>query len=115
MSASASWRCTREPFGVASDYTNRATVPTTERNHDQRDDELLAIRCHLGEPAAFDDLIGAALGGYVTQQTAALAAAGLGLLMLVVAGSMLIRATQRCQQLIRRREELERQLGRSGR
>ena len=44
-----------EPFGLFSDYSNRVPVPRTE--HNPSDDELLAIRCQLGEPAAFDDLI----------------------------------------------------------
>jgi RNA polymerase sigma factor (sigma-70 family) len=45
----------REPFGLSSDYTDRVLVPRTEPN--PTDDELLAIRCQLGEPAAFADLI----------------------------------------------------------
>ena len=45
----------REPFGPVSDYTGRAIVPTIDSR--STDDELLAIRCQLGEPAAFDDLI----------------------------------------------------------
>ena len=44
-----------EPFGPISDYTGGATVPTIETR--AAEDELLAIRCQLGEPAAFDDLI----------------------------------------------------------
>jgi RNA polymerase sigma factor (sigma-70 family) len=45
----------REPFGPVSDYTSRAIVPTIDSRSTH--DELLAIRCQLGEPAAFDDLI----------------------------------------------------------
>lgn len=48
-------RVQNEPFGLFSDYSNRVPVPRTE--HNPTDDELLAIRCQLGEPAAFDDLI----------------------------------------------------------
>ena len=44
-----------EPFGPVHDYRGRGTVPTLDSTN--VDDELLAIRCQLGEPAAFDDLI----------------------------------------------------------
>ena len=44
----------REPLPVFADYTGRTV--TTNPN-DGLLDELLAIRCQLGEPAAFDDLI----------------------------------------------------------
>jgi RNA polymerase sigma-70 factor (ECF subfamily) len=45
----------REPFGLFSDYRHRTTMAT--HPHHPAEDELLAIRCQLGEPAAFDDLI----------------------------------------------------------
>ena len=45
----------REPFGLFCDYSDRAIVQTSE--HHPTDDELLAVRCQLGEPAAFDELI----------------------------------------------------------
>jgi RNA polymerase sigma factor (sigma-70 family) len=44
-----------EPFGTAPDYTCRAIVPTMDSR--SPDDELLAIRCQLGEAAGFEDLI----------------------------------------------------------
>jgi RNA polymerase sigma-70 factor (ECF subfamily) len=47
--------CDREPFGPIRDYTGGTIVPTIDSR--SKDDELLAIRCQLGEAAAFDDLI----------------------------------------------------------
>jgi len=44
-----------EPYGTAPDYTCRAIVPTMDSR--SPDDELLAIRCQLGEAAGFEDLI----------------------------------------------------------
>ena len=58
-------------------------------------------------------VVGALLIGYATARPSALAAAGLGALMLSVALSMLIRARRAFTQLSKRREVLERQLGRS--
>ena len=58
-------------------------------------------------------VVGALLIGYSTANTAALAAAGLGVLMLSVALSILIRARRAFAQLSKRREALEKQLGRS--
>ena len=49
-----SWQV-REPFCPVSDYTGGAVVPNIDSS--AIDDELLAIRCQLGESAAFDDLI----------------------------------------------------------
>ena len=40
---------------MGCDYTGRTIVPSIDTN--STDDELLAIRCQLGEPGAFDDLI----------------------------------------------------------
>jgi RNA polymerase sigma-70 factor (ECF subfamily) len=48
-------RSGREPFGPISDYTDGAIVPTIDSQ--STDDELLTVRCQLGEPAGFDDLI----------------------------------------------------------
>jgi RNA polymerase sigma factor (sigma-70 family) len=45
----------REPFNLIRDYMGGAIVPTT--NVKSNGDELLAVRCQLGEPTAFDDLI----------------------------------------------------------
>ncbi len=58
-------------------------------------------------------VVGALLIGYATARPSALSAAGLGALMLLVALSMLIRARRAFTQLSKRREVLERQLGRS--
>jgi uncharacterized membrane protein YfcA len=58
-------------------------------------------------------VLGALLIGYATANPAALAAAGLGLLMLVVALTMWLRARRAFAQLSKRREALEQQLGRS--
>ena len=145
-------------------------VPTTE--HNPAADELLAIRCQLGEPAAFEDLIArwhaplwsfirrlvgddesardifqdvwvrvirgipqlrdgsklrawlfgitrrtvmdrlALAVGYATSSRSAIAAAALGVLMLLIATAMLVRAGRDVERLSKRREELERQLGR---
>ena len=145
-------------------------MPTTE--HNPAADELLAIRCQLGEPAAFEDLIArwhaplwsfirrlvgddesardifqdvwvrvirgipqlrdgsklrawlfgitrrtvmdrlALAVGYATSSRSAIAAAALGVLMLLIATAMLVRARRDVERLSKRREELERQLGR---
>jgi RNA polymerase sigma factor (sigma-70 family) len=64
------FRPPREPFGMVHDYTGRGTVPTIDSR--AADDELLAIRCQLGDPAAFDDLIArwhAPLWGFVRRLT----------------------------------------------
>jgi RNA polymerase sigma factor (sigma-70 family) len=45
----------REPFSLIRDYMGGAIVATTNAKSDG--DELLAVRCQLGEPAAFEDLI----------------------------------------------------------
>ena len=64
---------------------------------------------------AFSSLfvVGALLVDYATASPSTLAAAALGALMLSVALSMLIRARRAFAQLSKRREALERQLGRS--
>lgn len=51
---SAGGRQPREPLPVVPDYTGRTV--TSPPPHDTGD-ELLAVRCQLGEAAAFDDLI----------------------------------------------------------
>jgi len=58
-------------------------------------------------------VVGAVVIGYATARPSALAAAGLGGLMLLVALSMWIRAKRAFAQLSKRREALEKQLGRS--
>lgn len=45
-------RAAREPFGPVHDYTSGAIVPQIDLK--STDEELLAIRCQLGEPAAFE-------------------------------------------------------------
>jgi hypothetical protein len=57
-------------------------------------------------------MIGAVFVGVVTSSNAALAAAAMGALMLAVAVMMLIRARRRFAELSKRRDELERELGR---
>jgi hypothetical protein len=58
-------------------------------------------------------VLGALLVGSVTSNTAALAAAGLGLLMLLAALTMWLRARRAFADLSKRREALEQQLGRN--
>jgi RNA polymerase sigma factor (sigma-70 family) len=56
----------REPFGPIPDYAGGTIVPTIDPT--STEDELLAVRCQLGEAAAFDDLIArwhAPLWGFV--------------------------------------------------
>jgi RNA polymerase sigma-70 factor (ECF subfamily) len=50
--------------------------------------------------------------GYATSSRSAIAAAALGVLMLLIATAMLVRAGRDVERLSKRREELERQLGR---
>ena len=56
--------------------------------------------------------IGALAVGYVTSSRSAIAAAALGVLMLLIATAILVRARRDVERLSKRREELERQLGR---
>ena len=72
---------------------------------------IVASRLAVAFSSVF--VVGALLIGYATARSSALAAAGLGVLMLSVALSMLIRARRAFAQLSKRREALERQLGRS--
>jgi hypothetical protein len=71
---------------------------------------IVASRLAVAFSSVF--VVGAAVIGYATARPAALAAAALGVLMLSVALSMLIRARRAFAQLSRLREALERQLGR---
>jgi hypothetical protein len=72
---------------------------------------VVAGRMAVAFTTAF--VLGALLIGYATTNTAALAAAGLGLLMLAVALTMWLRARRAFAQLSKRREALEQQLARS--
>ncbi len=74
-------------------------------------ERIVASRLALAFSSVF--VVGALLVGYQTANTSALAAAGLGVLMVLVALSMLIRARRAFAQLSKRREALEMQLGRS--
>jgi hypothetical protein len=56
--------------------------------------------------------VGALAVGYATSSRSAIAAAALGVLMLLIATAMLVRAGRDVERLSKRREELERQLGR---
>jgi hypothetical protein len=71
---------------------------------------IVASRLAVAFSSVF--VVGALLVGYATSSPSALAAAALGALMLSVALSMLIRARRAFAQLSKRREALERQLGR---
>ena len=57
-------------------------------------------------------VVGALLIGYETGNASALSAAGLGLVMLLVALTIFVRAKRSFAQLSKRREVLEQQLGR---
>ena len=56
--------------------------------------------------------IGALAVGYATSSRSAFAAAAMGVLMILIATVMLVRARRTVEQLSKRRDELERQLGR---
>jgi hypothetical protein len=72
---------------------------------------IVAGRMALAFSSVF--VAGTLLVGYQTGNSAAVTAAGLGLLMVLVALSMLIRARRAFAQLSKRRDALESQLGRS--
>ena len=71
---------------------------------------VVAGRLAVGFSAVF--CIGAVVVGYATSSRSALAAAALGAVMIAIATAMLVRARRRVEQLSKRRDELERQLGR---
>lgn len=71
---------------------------------------VVAGRMAVGFSAVF--CIGALAVGYATSSTSAFAAAGMGVFMIVIATVVLVRAKRRVEQLSKRRDELERQLGR---
>jgi hypothetical protein len=71
---------------------------------------VAAGRMAVGFSAVF--CIGAGAVGYATSSNSAFAAAFLGALMLLIATALLISARRNVEQLTKRRDELERQLGR---
>jgi hypothetical protein len=74
---------------------------------------VVAARMALAFSSVF--CLGAAAVGYATPSRSAFAAAAMGVLMIAIASGMLIRARRHVEQLSSRRDELERQLGRTGR
>jgi hypothetical protein len=71
---------------------------------------LVAGRMAVGFSVVF--CVGGVLVGYATSRRSAFAAAAMSALMIVIATAMLVRARRRVEQLSKRRDELERQLGR---
>ena len=71
---------------------------------------VVAGRLAVGFSAVF--CIGAVVVGYATSSRSAFAAAAIGAVMIAIATAMLVRARRRVEQLSKRRDELERQLGR---
>ena len=71
---------------------------------------VVAGRLAVGFSAVFS--IGAVVVGYATSSRSAFAAAAIGAVMIAIATAMLMRARRRVEQLSKRRDELERQLGR---
>ena len=74
---------------------------------------VVAGRLAVGFSVVF--CIGALAVGYATSSRSAVTAGAMGVLMLVIATAMLIRARRSVEQLSKRRDELERQLGRTHR
>lgn len=73
---------------------------------------IVAARLAVTFSAVF--CIGALAVGYATSNRAPVAAAALGVVMLVIAAALMVRARRAVEQLSKRRDELERQLGRRG-
>ena len=71
---------------------------------------VVAGRLAVGFSAVFS--IGAVVVGYATSSRSAFAAAAIGAVMIAIATAMLVRASRWVEQLSKRRDELERQLGR---
>ena len=71
---------------------------------------VVAGRMAVGFSVVF--CVGALAVGYATSSRSAFAAAAMGALMIVIATGMLVQARRRVEQLSKRRDELEQQLGR---
>ena len=71
---------------------------------------LVAGRMAVGFSVLF--CLGAVVVGYATSSRSAFVAAAMGAPMIVIATAMLVRARRRVEQLSKRRDELEQQLGR---
>ncbi len=73
-------------------------------------DRLVAGRMAVGFSIVF--CLGAVVVGFATASRSAFAAAAMGALMIVIAAGLLVQARRRVEQLSKRRDELEQQLGR---